>query len=242
MNKFSISALTIAAMLTISSSMALAQDKPVTPDPTPVENPLSGTNNNGGNNNNNGGSNGGSSSGGSSTTTGSTGGGSTGSSTSGNTSSGNTSSGNTSGDNNQSGQGVLQPSYDEYVLQPQYNPNFQRIPVNTKIRAARFYKQLNASECGAEAERLASIPASGPILAEIDNSNPIRVVELCPTAFATDGNPELLSKGNIVGLRSIIDRNDALHHALSREGFDADNVVAVARGEDVVYVYVHNAG
>lgn len=239
MLKLSISVLTLATLLSLNVGMTAAQDMPEPAIPGVADNPFGG--NGGGNNGNNGGNNGGDT-GGQNTNDNNTGGNSSG----GNTTGGNTTGGNTTGGNTNNADtgtgGVLEPNYDQYVLQPQYNPGFQLLPVNNLIRRANYYKRLSATDCGIEAGRLSAIPASGPVLADINDANPIHVVELCPTTSLSEGDIEMLGNGNIVGLRHIIDRNDVLHDALSRKGFDADNVVAIARGEDVVYIYVHNAG
>lgn len=211
MNKLSISAVTIATLLSLSAGMALA-----------AENPFGGTTTTT-----------------TTTTSTTTTEGTTATSTTGTSST--TTTTDTTSDSGSSESYTLEASYDTYELMPQNN-YFVRLPVNQKIRSARYYKQLGAQDCGAEARRLADFPANGTVLAGIDDSQPIRVIELCPTAFIADANPEILSNGNVVGYRDVIAKNEALSHVLGRQGFDADNVVAVTRGREVVYVYVHNAG
>lgn len=116
---------------------------------------------------------------------------------------------------------------------------FELLPVNTRLRGADHYKQLNANACREEARRLADYPASSAVLSNIDNSQPIHVVELCPTQSFANANVELPNMGNVTGMRSIISRNGALHQALGRQGFKADDVIAITRGDGAVYIYVH---
>lgn len=136
-----------------------------------------------------------------------------------------------------------------FERQADNNPYFERIPVrtrafellpvNTRLRGADHYKQLNANACREEARRLADYPASSAVLGNIDNSQPIHVVELCPTQSFADANVELPNMGNVTGMRGIISRNGALHQALGRQGFKADDVIAITRGDGAVYIYVH---
>jgi len=71
----------------------------------------------------------------------------------------------------------------------------------------------------------------------VDNHYRVWVTELCPS------DTLMRSDGNAAYLRSSIAKNRVLVEVLGRQGFHADDVVAVRMmGDDTVNLYVHHFG
>ena len=100
----------------------------------------------------------------------------------------------------------------------------------------------STSECGNDVSRLSSIRISAYELMSIRDN--VRLIEVCPQISLSMElpSPQLLHRGNVIGMREIIADNPAINAELAANSMDADDVIAVQPGNGATYVYVHDFG